>query len=325
MNKYLRNAVICLIALFALLGVGVWLTDAHRVLMEVSIDFLAVGCIFFILSILAWLFSWGYLLKKRTKVGYRHSIPVGFSAVYGSLTPVQLGAEALRAMGMKEHFGVRYSDSVAASMVAKGTKFCILGMTAIIVFLLFFMDIGFDPCLLLAFYSGLCVIFLAVFLFLSPLYSPLAVAIAGFFKRLSKKVPRLVRVADFFTRYPGYLKQLNKSSFLAVFLLVAASWLFEFLALQYSFLSMGVSMPLHSLLIFMVLVSVLERTPLLPRGIGLVELVGYHFLAFPELVAGTTLSVGQIVSVLVAYDFVRLVVPTVLSMAFGFLTIKRSK
>jgi len=73
----------------------------------------------------------------------------------------------------------------------------------------------------------------------------------------------------------------------------------------------------------MVMISVLERAPLLPRGIGLVEIMAWHFLAFPELIAGITLSAAQIIALLAVYDLVRLVIPTLLSVLVWLASSKR--
>ncbi len=325
MNPNAKSAVISLIAVFAVIGLVAALTNAQKALTEMNVFFFIGASIFFMGSVIIWIISWAYLIKKHATIPYSKLIAVGLGAVYGALTPVQLGAEALRSIKLKELHGVSYLDSVAASMIAKGTKFSIFGIIALVVFALFFVDLRMQPLLVFAFFSGISVIALAVFLFLAPLKRSFGSRISKFFSLLSRRIGFFSKVSAFFDRYSLYLERTSKRWFVVVFALVFASWILEFLALYFSFRAMWVPISLHSALIFMVLVSILERTPFLPRGIGVVELVGYHFLAFPELVAGSTMSLGQIGGVLVVYGVVRLVVPTLISAGVSIACLRGQK
>ena len=81
MQKYLRNAVIVLIVVVALLGImGLGITNATESLKRTQPIFLSIACLFFIFSIITWVISWSYLVKKRNGVAFKSSILVGFSA-----------------------------------------------------------------------------------------------------------------------------------------------------------------------------------------------------------------------------------------------------
>ncbi len=325
MNKYLKGSIIFLILLFALLGIVVALTNALPTLNKINGNFFVLATLFFLISVFLWIISWAYLIRKHAPIPYIKLIAVGFGSLYGALTPIQLGSEALRSINLKQFFKVGYLDSVSASMIAKGAKFSILAIITAIVFLLFLIDTKMDPVLFLGFFSGFSVVILACILFLLPLKKNVGLKISSFFLFLAGYVKAFSKLSDFFTNYSVYLKKTERRSFLIVFALAFFSWIFEFLALQFSFYALNIPLMLHSLLIFMVLVSVLERTPFLPRGIGLVEFVGYHFLAFPQLIAGTTLTIGEIGAALIVYDIVRLVIPTILSIFIAGFLIKFTK
>jgi uncharacterized protein (TIRG00374 family) len=325
MNKYLRGSVIFLIALFALFTALLGLTNAQDALRDANHFFLALASIFFLLSVLIWLISWAYLIKKHSKASFLNLIKIGFASLYGALTPIQLGAEALRSISLKKYFRISYSNSISASMIAKGAKFFILALFAVMVFLLFLIDTKMEPLLFFGFLSGLFIVLLATLVFLLPLKKGFGKRVSSALKIFSKKLPLLSKLGDFFFSYSAYIGKTEKKSLLIVFVLAFFSWMLEFFALLFCFISLNVFPPLHSLLIFLVIVAILERTPFLPRGIGLVELVGYHFLAFPELFGGQILSINQIGAVLIIYAVVRLVIPTILSIAISVLALNFDK
>ncbi|MFH1224557.1 MAG: lysylphosphatidylglycerol synthase transmembrane domain-containing protein [Candidatus Diapherotrites archaeon] len=322
MNPYLKKSLFSLFLVFALLAALLGLTKAYSALAEINLYFLILACIFFIISVLIWLISWAYLIKKHAKIPYKNLVLAGFASFYGSITPVQLGADALRSIMLKDSFGVRYSQSISASMVVKGAKFLILAVAGVLV-LLPFIFMPAEGIFSAALLSGFLVVLLASFIFLAPLSRQLGGKVAEIFRRLARVLPFLKALADFFDGYSSYLQKKGKRDLAVVLALSFLSWVFEFLALWFSFLSLGVNLEPHSLLIFMALVAVLERTPFLPRGIGVVEFVGYQFLAFPELAAGSPMSVAQIGAVLIVYDVVRLIVPTLLSICVNILLPKK--
>ncbi len=297
------------------MAVGVGWTHAHLLLLGLNPNFFVIAAIFYIISVVTWLISWAYLIKKEDSVDYRDLLELGFASRYGALSPAQVGAEALRSLRLKEFYGVRYAHSVSASLVAKGSKFLILTLVALLS-LLYFLDTKTDPVFFFGFLSGLLVVGLVTILFLLPLQPRAATGLRNSLEKLSARLPVFAPVTRFFVHYSERLRRMRPEEFFVVLFLAALSWAFEFFALQYTFFSLGIVLSFHSLLVLMTMISVLERAPLLPRGIGLIEVAAWHFLAFPGLIAGITLTAAQIVAVLALYDLVRLVIPTLLSVAF---------
>lgn len=325
MNIYAKKAVLAVILFFVIFGLGAatTLSGAHLVLLEINPVFFIFACLFFIVSVISWLFSWSYLIKKRANIRFVKTLGIGVASFYGSLTPVQIGAEALRSINLKKIYGISYNESISASMVAKGAKFFVIGFFATIFLLLYLAGSAFDIGLFTVYASGFLVIAFASILFLLPLNRDFGgKLVVSFFRGLSNlKKPSigfLSRLADFFESYSDYLSKTSLFSLGVVLSLCIISWFFEVLALYFAFASLSVFLPIQAVLLFATLVAVLERNPFLPRGIGLVELVGYYFLAVPSLAGGAILTSSLIVASLVVYGFVRLVIPTLISIIVSY-------
>jgi uncharacterized protein (TIRG00374 family) len=320
MQKQIKNALFFLVAVFALLALLGYITNAAGALKRTDPVFLGVAAFFFTASIVIWLISWSYLIKNRSGVGMGKGLIVGFSAVYGSLTPVQLGAEMLRAVSLKERFNVPYSDSIAVSMVVKGIKFSLIALSSSAAILLF-ITVSPNAFVLTALLSGFLVVVLAAALFLLPLKRGFGAKIAALFGRIAVVVPPAAKLRVFFDGYSAYLSTLGRKSFFVVASLSAVSLFFEFLALLFSFYAVSFAVPLASVAVLFVLIAILERTPFLPRGIGVVEAAGFAFLSMP--LAAPSLPVESIGALLIVFDFVRLVLPSLLSIGFYALFVSR--
>ena len=314
MQKYLRNAIAFILVVFALLAIVGSLTGATEALKTTKIEFLAIAALFFIFSIILWLISWAYLIKNRNKIALKSGLFVGFSAVYAALTPIQLGADMLRAISLKERFGIPYTESIAASMVVKGAKFLLIALLSTTVILAFILSAEYSLVVLIGLLSGFAVVLLATLLFLLPLKRSFGSKIATIFKKISRVIKPAAKLHGFFNSYSLYLSTLGKKSFVLVAVLAAASLLFEFMALLFSFYTVSLALPLVSIAILFILVSILERTPFLPRGIGLVEGIGFAYLSMP-FVSLQPIALQQIGALLIVFDFVRLVVPSIASIA----------
>ncbi len=320
MNKHLKGAILSLIVLTVLFVVIGSLTEAFNSLTSINLFFFALASILFILEIFVWVFSWGYLIKKHNIIRYRNLLAVGFSSFFGSLTPIQLGAEYLRSTRLKKYFGISYNESVAASLVNKGTKFLLLSIFASLVLYFYLIKLvftGIELILLLGLLSGFMVVLLSALMFFLPLNKSIGLRIANFFKGFGKPEGLIFKIGLFFEKYTFYLHRVKKRHFVAVFFLSFLSFALEFLALTFTFYSLGINLQLEFILVLFVLIALLEKTPFLPRGIGLVELVGYSFLSFPLIAGKTMLSLSEIGAVLIAFDVVRLVIPTIASMLFS--------
>ena len=304
--------LIVIIAVFALFAT---LTDSFEAILRANAFFLAVACLFFVFSVLLWIFSWAFLLKKHANLPFGKVLVLGFASVFASLTPLQLGTDALRALLLKEHCNASFSDSIAASMAAKGLKFLVIAaFAACIVLFFFFLESGiiFRTALL----SGFAVILLAAALFLLPLNKKIGLKIARFFRRLAGFWKKFFLLEIFFLNYSDYLARVKKKTMLIVFLLVSASFFFEFLSLMFSFEAVNAAIPFGSLIILFALVSILEHAPFSPRGIGLVEAIGFFFVSADA----PGIPAEKIASALIIFGIARIVVPAVLSLAlYSFL------
>lgn len=309
MNKYVKSALVLLFVFSALLVVFALLTNSFSSLREANLIFFSVSAGLFIASIFIWLFGWAILIENR-KTGFVRSVLIGFSCVFAALTPVQIGAEALRAIKLKELALVPYSESIAASMIMKGLKFLLISLLAGFGFFSYFFSPSISLWVKAAMLSGFAVVLVATLLFLLPLNMAAGQKIANIFRRLSKLLKQLERIAGYFEKYSLRLQQTGRKTILLVSALAALSLAFEFSAFLFAFLSAGVIIPIFSAIVLFSIISVLERTPFLPRGIGAVEIAGFIFLSSPSL-AMQNLSATQIGAVLILFDIVRLVVPTI--------------
>jgi uncharacterized protein (TIRG00374 family) len=313
MKNFIKKSVFSLVFFIAVITVVLFWTNAHIELLKINWLLFLLACFFFLFSVFIWLVSWAYLIKKRSSVSYKNLFIVGFSSLYGALTPVQLGAEALRSMKLKSFFKVPYEESLSSSMIAKGTKFIILFIFFLFILIFFISKAKLDSTTFFALLSGFFVITLAILLFVLPLNKRLGFFIASFFSFLSKDIPLFASLEKFFVAYSRSLRNLTFNSFIVVLFISIASYAFEFLAFQFSFFSVNISIDFVPLIVLFVIISVLERTPFLPRGLGLVEFTGLTFLSIPWFV-NEKLTLPEIGAVLIAFDFVRLVIPTVFSL-----------
>jgi len=313
MENFIRKSVVSLIFFVVVITVVLFWTNAHIELLKIDWFFFIIACFLFLFSVFVWLISWAYLIKKKSSVSYQNLFIVGFSSLYGALTPVQFGSEALRSIKLKSFFKIPYNESISSSMIVKGTKFTILAIFFLFILIFFLSKAELDSTMFFALLSGFFVIAIAILFFVLPLSRRCGLLIASFFKLLSKNIPLFASFERFFIAYSKNLRNLTLNSFLLVLFISIFSYAFEFFAFQFSFFSIGVNIDFVPLLVLFVTISVLERTPFLPRGIGLVEFVGLTFLSVPWFV-NETLTLPEIGAVLIVFDFVRLVIPTVFSL-----------
>jgi len=318
MQKQVKNAFILLIVFFALLAVIGLFTGAQEALQQANLALFAVGAALFISSIFAWLLGWAIMIRSREK-GFGKNVLLGFACVFASLTPVQVGADALRSIKMKEVFSVSYTETISASMVVKGIKFLVIALIASLAFLTAFMNPGLGLWIKAALFSGFSVVLLAALFFLLPMQQGFGKKIALLFKKLSAFFGPFARLQKYFEQYSLYLKNTRKSTLGIVLVLALISISLEFAALFFSFLSANVSIPIYSALVLFSILSIVERTPFLPRGIGVFEAVGLIFLSM-ESFTGMNLAPGQIAAVIILFDAMRLLIPTIASLiAYGLL------
>lgn len=324
-------------------------TNAIEPLKRLKLEFFVLAAVFFMAGVSAWVFSWALFVKKQLEVPFSSLFLVGFAALPGAITPLQSGSDALRSIFLKKYFGLSVSSSLQSSFIVKGLKFSLIFLFSALLVALFLTGFvlsrqwfsardylasmvyfarylsGEQNLLLLFFFStGLFVVFSGAVLFLLPLQKGFSSKVAGFFSRLEKRHSLFSKPRVFFEKYPSFLAGTNFSDGLFVSGLVFFSLACEFAAMVFSFLSVGLLVSLPGLFVFFVLFSVLERTPVLPRGIGIAEVTGYYFLSFPFFPQGA-LSGESVAAMLLVYGVVRLGVPTLAGFcAWAFMSRKFS-
>ncbi|MDD5163352.1 MAG: lysylphosphatidylglycerol synthase transmembrane domain-containing protein [Candidatus ainarchaeum sp.] len=299
-----------LLGIFAVLLIFSRITNSFEAIAGASLFFLAIACFFFVLSITIWVFSWAFLLKTRSKLPFWDAVLAGFSSVYGSIDPFQFGADALRALFVKNWLNSSYSDSLAASMITKGLKFLLMALLAGIA-MVFFVFTQNNALFAVSFFSGFVVIALAALLFLLPMDKKIGFKIADFFRHLSKFWKKFFLAENFFRAYSGYLQGTSKRAIAIVFAAVTLSLFFEFVSLFFSFEAVGIPIPFLLMAVLFVIIIVLSRVPVLPYGIGLVEAVGFSFVSLNA----PALPEEKIAAALALYAIARIFVPTILSFA----------
>ncbi|MCD6478988.1 MAG: flippase-like domain-containing protein [Candidatus Diapherotrites archaeon] len=304
-----KKAIIALILLIAVFTVAVLTTGSIGELGKANVFIVASASLAFLTSVFFWVFSWAWVLKNEHSLRLREMLVVGFSSIFASLTPMQLGNDALRAYLLKESYNVPFSKGISASMLVKGLKFFSLLIVSVFVLFFLIMNAGLNPALFLFLLSGLSVVFAAALLFLLPLNRKAAMFISQLFRKFPVKKSAFEQLSEFFLKYSDYLKN-GSVSFFSLLLLCIISWFFEFLAFILSLASLGIFMPLSSFVLLFVVIAILERVPFTPRGLLFVEVTGYLLLSGPF----ANLSQQQIISFLAIFDIVRIVVPVTLSL-----------
>jgi uncharacterized protein (TIRG00374 family) len=313
MQKYLKFSIILSILLFVALYILASLTDSLSIIKDANPLFFLLACLFFLLSITFWIISWAYLLKKKSKKTLFSWLIIGFSCVYGALTPIQIGTEALRSIKAKDIFNISYSESISSSMIVKGIKFFFLGFLSAIIFGWILVETELSAIMFFGLLSGFIVIVLATLLFLLPLKKDVGLSIAKLFGKLSKKIKKFKVLEKYFISYSEYLQKVSLKKFVFVFILSGLSFLTEFIALWFCFLSLNLLIGFFPLIFLFIIISILERTPILPRGIGLVEAAGFILLSIPEF-TNLSLTISEIGAILILFDIVRLLFPTIISL-----------
>jgi len=316
MQKYVRKLIVPLILLFVLWGFLGITTEISTIVYQIDIFSVIAAAVFYILSIILWLFGWAYLINKQNKTPFRSLVLSGFSSVYGSFTPLQIGTEYLRAINNKNFLGVRYSETLSASMVARGSKFLLLGLGAVIVFITLFQTA--NELFLWVYTAGMGIVLLLAVIFLLPLYPKLGRKFSKLIEKFLPKNSITSHVTNYFYNYSSYLGKVKPAGIFLVLILTVVQLYFELLAIDFSLRAFGVILPFAALFSFLVIVSILQRVPFLPMGVGLVELAGLYFLSVPELTLGTVIDNVTIAGTLIVYGFARILIPVLLSLIVSF-------
>ncbi|MBN1159657.1 MAG: flippase-like domain-containing protein [Candidatus Diapherotrites archaeon] len=314
--RYIKTGIFLLAVLFFIVGLGA-VTGAYELLVHTNISYFLLAVLLYLASVFVWIFSWMYVMKLESpQVSNKGLLGIGFGSVCGAITPLQIGSDAMRVLFAKKLFNIDSKKTLGACLFAKGLKFGVLAAFSILVlvWLLFTTKLSIFAIMSLVF--GFLVIILAVLFFLGPAERSVGNKLARFFHFLSRKIKKLAWLRDFFNDYSLAFSKITSLDFFFVFVLTLISWFAEFFAIVLSFMSVGIELPLLSFFVLVIVIGILEKVPIVPRGIGLVEFAGYILLASPILV-GTSIGISQIGAALVVFDIVRLFIPSAISFFYA--------
>ncbi|MEM4662952.1 MAG: lysylphosphatidylglycerol synthase transmembrane domain-containing protein [Candidatus Diapherotrites archaeon] len=308
--KSFQNALLLLLFLSALFVVIIGITDAFDEIKNTDFLFLVSSVAFYVLSVVVWTIAWTNLIRKEHYLKFYGAIVLGLSSMFASLTPMQLGTDALRSYLLKQRYKVPFSKGISASMLIKGTKFLTLVLFFVVIVFVPIVKLNLTATVIAMLLLGLLVISVASLLFLLPLSRRASSSMIRFVQKLAKRWKTFQSIEVFLGSYSAYTNE-RAPTLIKTFGFCLIAFLFEFLSFSSALLAVNVFMPVENMFFFFVIIAVLERTPFLPRGIGLVELTSYVFLSTGSL---AILSKQQIVSFIAVLDLARIIIPTAISL-----------
>lgn len=313
------KTIIFFIIVFAVLGIIHTVSNAGSVLLTVDPFFFILSAILYLISIFFWILSLSYLTKKELpSVSMKELIVLGWSCIFGTLTPLQVGTEAMRAIQFKRYYEMSYFKALFIGLFVKAAKFFEITILGVIL-LAYFLSTGIlEPIFLLLYFSGLIMMLLVSLAFLLPFFpigAKFVENVSNYFLKLWKK---LNQFSGFFVEYSVFIRTWTLKDILHTFFLGAISWGFEFLSVIVAFSAVHISADLGFLIFLYVSLAIVERVPFIPRGIGAVELVAFNILLLYSS-SINNFSIPQIGAFLIIYDVIRLAIPTLSGMAAYFL------
>ena len=313
LNEAFKKAIlISLIALVLLIALA-FQAEAFPLLIKTNLVLLIVALTSYFFSIFIWIYGWYYAMKKNVSISFEKIALIGFTAMLGIVTPMQLGNEMLRSYLLKKYFNVSNTISLGASFIIKALKLSMLALLGLIIIVLFSFQTKLLPYQSIALISGFAAITLFSLLFLFP-SNILA-------KKLLPKIKITNKLSSFLINYQAALKKISRKEFFMLLLFSFGSWFFEFFSLLFVFIASGHPMPFLSVLVLFILIALLERTPFVPKGIGLVETASVIFLTNPWL-SQANYSIQSVALIIILFSFIRIVFPMIIGLAAGFFLIK---
>lgn len=281
----------------------------------------------YLLSQLMWMDAWAVFLKHHAKnAGLWGLVKIGWASVCGSVTPLQLGSDALRVYYAKKFYGIRASTTLSAALFTKGLKFALVAVMSAGVLWWLSSSTALDQAhyaVLLSGFAALSVIAFAFTAALSSRVSRLFQSLLGGAERIG--VPRAGWLAGFFEKYYEVFKSTPNSVKAAAVFLVMASTALEFVAVVYSFESVGIRLGWDRFFVLFAVFQVLERVPFSPRGVGFVEFAAYLTFSADFFAQQQVFTLGVLGAALVVFSFVRVIIPTTFSLVFGELALSKMK
>ncbi len=297
LKESLKKAVLIILFFFAFVSFYAYFTKAHSYFSEISPFYFFLSGISILLSVFLWVWAWMSALHKKNKTLFA----IGFFSAFASLTPVQFGADIMRAYYAKKILKIPFTKSISSALLVKGIKFLFISVLATFFLLNLLLSIS-NPFFKFIYLTGFLVVLLATLFFLLPLNRKAASFFSFLFGKFNFFI--LKKISSFFKEYHVFFSQLSQKKKYQTFVLAFSSFFFEFLALYFIFLSLPLpSLDFLTLIGFFVLISVLERSPFFPKGIGIVEILATFYLSLYNY------SLSQTGAIIVLYSFIRIIVP----------------
>lgn len=257
-----------------------------------STGFLVFGAIWAVLARITEGNRHAAALEARSGIGARFR--VGILSLAGLLTPFNVGTDILRSMLGRHYLGLEYAQTAAASILTRECKLHV--SLALLVAVVAGMGVSSEASRgrILAAFAGLVGLALVLVAFRSN-------AAAGLTRSLG--IGRLAEA----TR--GMSRQLSWSGRGSIYLLFAVGFAAEWEALRLCCQSLGMPADPATTLAGYGVLHFLSRVPVLPVGIGVVELGGFAWFRMIQV------PVEQAGAIVILWGCLRVAVPYVLAAA----------
>jgi len=317
LKKVFVSVVFSVLAVAVVIFSVVNLTGSTQHLLSVDLSYFALSSFCMLFSIALWAVSWNHVMRAFAGTPYKNAVVLSFCAFYGSLTPMQIGTDAVRSFLSKKFLLIPAKKAFSASLITKMMKFFLLVIAA--GFSIVVLELK-SPVFGQSFFTlivGFSVILFAALVFYGLQWNSFGRRVA---RLLDIATPFLSRFGfsfkSLFLTYSTMYSEMVLNRKIIAFFLVFLSLLFEYLAVYFAFSALFMEVSFFDIFLFATIVNILSRVPWLPQGILLVEATGYVFLTSPSFAALEPVQVG---SVIVLWDIVRLAVPLLVSLAFNVL------
>ncbi len=315
LKKILISAVFSVLAIMLVIFSIMHFTDSTQHLLSVDLSYFALSSFCMLFSIALWAFSWNHIMRAFANTGYRNAALLSFCAFYGSLTPMQIGTDAIRSFLSKKFLSIPAKKAFSASLITKMIKFFLLMVAAGFSILVLEIKAPIQGQSFITLMVGFLMIVFATLIFYALQWNSFGKRVARLLDLITPFLSKFgFSFKSLFLTYSNLYSEINLKRKIIAFALVFVSLFFEYLAVYFAFSALFIEVSFFDIFLFATIVNILSRVPWLPQGILLVEATGYVFLTSPSFTALEPMQVG---AVIVLWDIVRLAVPLFVSLVFN--------
>lgn len=241
------------------------------------------------------------LLLERARLPVLHrrydgTFAISMVSLIGILTPMNIGTDFLRSFYGKRYLGLPLKVTAAGSVLTREFK---LHVTLLLVVCLVISSVSVQE----NFIKTLIIPVATVIFLLAILYS-LRTNFAG---HLAKRL----KIGDISEVIRKLNLRLAPAKRCLIYSAFATGFVLEWLSLHLCFLALNLKPTLSMTFVLFALLYFLSRTPLIPQGLGVVEVSGFALLRMMAI------STAQMGALLVMWDFLRIFIPIGLYIAFS--------